>query len=164
VIELLVFDVDGCLTDGNITCSNSGDEFKNFNVKDGFGILCWQALGKKCAIITGKSSKIVEDRAKLLKIEYVFQGVSDKDKVLEKLLKELNLDYRNVAAIGDDLNDLKQLKKVGWSFAPSDALSYVKENVDTTLSLGGGKGCVREMIEKIIEKENLKEEYLKPWL
>ena len=164
MIELLVFDVDGCLTDGSIVCSNSEDEAKNFNVKDGFGILCWQALGKKCAIITGKSSKIVEDRAKLLKIEYVFQGVSDKAQVLEKLLNELNLEYSNVAAIGDDLNDLKQLKKAKWSFAPADALSYVKENVDTVLSLGGGKGCVREMIEMIIKKENLEKEYLKPWL
>ncbi len=164
MIELLVFDVDGCLTDGNITCSNSGDEFKNFNVKDGFGILCWQALGKKCAIITGKSSKIVEERAKLLKIDHVFQGVGNKAEVLEKLLKELNLEYKNVAAIGDDLNDLKQLKNVGWSFAPNDALLHVKKNVDTVLSLDGGKGCVREMIDMIIKKENLEEEYLKPWL
>ena len=164
MIELLVFDVDGCLTDGSIICSNSGDEGKNFNVKDGFGILCWRALGKKCAIITGKSSKIVEERAKLLKIDYVYQGVDNKAEVLEKLLKELDLKYENVAAIGDDLNDLKQLKKVGWSFAPADALSYVKESVNTVLKLNGGRGCVREMIEMVIEKENLKEEYLKHWL
>lgn len=164
MIELLVFDVDGCLTDGKIVCTNKGDEAKNFNVKDGFGILCWQRLGKKCAIITGKSSKIVEDRAKLLNIDYIFQGVDDKAAVLDKLLKDLNLKYENVAAIGDDLNDIQQLKKVGYSFAPSDALSHVKNIVNHVLALKGGDGAVREMIEFIIEKENLTKEYLSPWL
>lgn len=164
MIELIVLDVDGCLTDGSIITTNSGDEAKKFNVRDGFGILCWQELGKKCAIITGKSSKIVEDRAKLLKIDYVFQGVKNKAEVLVALLEKLDLKYENVAAIGDDLNDLKQLKKVGWSFAPNDALELVRDSVDTILNKDGGKGCVREMIELIINKENLTEEYLKTWL
>ncbi|MFV0481581.1 MAG: KdsC family phosphatase, partial [Campylobacteraceae bacterium] len=116
------------------------------------------------AIITGKSSKIVENRAKLLKIEHVYQGVRDKLSVLDGLLKELGLEYKNVAAIGDDLNDLKQLRKVGHSFAPADALPSVKNSVKTVLKTDGGRGTVREMIEMIVDSENLREEYEKPWL
>jgi 3-deoxy-D-manno-octulosonate 8-phosphate phosphatase (KDO 8-P phosphatase) len=164
MIELIVLDVDGCLTDGGILCTNGADEAKTFNVKDGFGIVCWHQIGKKSAIITGKSSKIVELRAKELGIEYVFQGVKDKLSVLEKLLEKLSLGFENVAAIGDDLNDYKQLQKVGWSFAPSDAMPFIRSNVKTILSVGGGKGAVREMIETIVDKENLRGEFTKRWL
>jgi 3-deoxy-D-manno-octulosonate 8-phosphate phosphatase (KDO 8-P phosphatase) len=164
VIELLVFDVDGCLTDGSIICTNSGDEAKRFNVRDGFGIISWHAIGRKSAIITGKSSTIVANRAKELGITHVFQGVGDKLAVLDELIKELGLTYENVAAIGDDTNDYKQLKKVGWSFAPKDALPFIKENVQTVLKAKGGRGAVREMIEMIVDSEGIREEFTKRWL
>jgi 3-deoxy-D-manno-octulosonate 8-phosphate phosphatase (KDO 8-P phosphatase) len=164
VIELIVLDVDGCLTDGTIFYTNEGEAAKAFNVRDGFGIVCWQKIGKKCAIITGKSSKFVEHRAKDLGIKYVFQGVQDKLGVLKELLKELNLELHNVAAIGDDTNDYKQLKSVGWSFAPADALPFIRTQVKTVLKNSGGRGAVREMIETIVDEENLRGEFEKPWL
>jgi 3-deoxy-D-manno-octulosonate 8-phosphate phosphatase (KDO 8-P phosphatase) len=164
VIELVVLDVDGCLTEGTIFYTNDGEAAKAFNVRDGFGIVCWQKMGKKCAIITGKSSKIVEHRARDLGIKYVFQGIQDKFGVLKELLKDLNLELDNVAAIGDDTNDYRQLKSVGWSFAPADALPFIRSQVKTVLRNDGGKGAVREMIELIVDKENLRGEFEKPWL
>lgn len=164
MIELVVLDVDGCLTEGTIFYTNDGEAAKAFNVRDGFGIVCWQKMGKKCAIITGKSSKIVEHRARDLGIKYVFQGIQDKFGVLKELLKDLNLELDNVAAIGDDTNDYRQLKSVGWSFAPADALPFIRSQVKTVLRNDGGKGAVREMIELIVDKENLRGEFEKPWL
>jgi 3-deoxy-D-manno-octulosonate 8-phosphate phosphatase (KDO 8-P phosphatase) len=164
VIELLVFDVDGCLSDGKLIYMENGDEGKSFDTRDGFGIVCWHALGKKSAIITGKTSKIVERRAKDLGIKYVFQGVRDKLAVLKELLKELGLELENVAAIGDDTNDYKQLKSVGWSFAPADAMPFIRSNVKSVLGSNGGKGAVREMIEMVVDYEGLREEFVKHWL
>jgi 3-deoxy-D-manno-octulosonate 8-phosphate phosphatase (KDO 8-P phosphatase) len=163
VIELLVLDVDGCLTNGSIIYTASGDEIKSFNVKDGFAIVSWMRMGKKSAIITGRESKIVARRAKELHITHLYQGVKDKQKVLEQILEAENLRFENVAAIGDDLNDVSMLKKVGWSFTPNDGSAFVKEIVDTVLEKNGGQGVVREMIEKIFQKENKIEEFLRLW-
>ncbi|MCK9257723.1 MAG: HAD-IIIA family hydrolase [Sulfurospirillaceae bacterium] len=162
MIKLLVLDVDGCLTDGKIYYTNSGDEIKAFNVKDGLAINAWIKSGKKVAIITGRESKIVKKRADELRVDYLFQGVKDKLATLEKILEKENILLDEVAAIGDDLNDLKLLKAVKWAFAPKDAASKVLECVHTTLSSCGGKGAVREMIDRIFEKENFNMEDL--WL
>lgn len=163
MIELLVFDVDGCLTDGSITYNASGDEIKTFNVKDGLAIASWMRLGKKSAIITGRESQIVARRAKELGITHLHQGIKNKQEVLETILKEENLSFENVAAIGDDLNDYTMLQKVAWSFTPADGSSFTKKIVDTILQTNGGHGAVREMIEKILEKENKTEEFLRLW-
>ncbi len=163
MIELLVLDVDGCLSDGGIIYSNSADEYKIFNVKDGLAIVSWIRLGKKVAIITGRKSKVVETRADELGVNFLFQGVKNKTAKLETILKNENLSFKNVAAIGDDLNDLKMLKKVNWSFTPKDGSHFVKDEVDTVLNLEGGKGAVREMIEMIIEKESMLGEFLELW-
>lgn len=162
MIEIIFLDVDGSLTDGGIYKTNSGDEFKKFDVKDGFGIQEWLRIGKKIAIITGKSSKIVENRAKELKILYFFQGVKDKFQKAREILELENLDFSNAAAIGDDLNDMKLLNAVKISFKPADALSSVK--ADITLSKNGGNGAVREMIEILVDRENLRDEWNKNWL
>ncbi len=161
MIEIIFLDVDGSLTDGGIYKTNSGDEFKKFDVKDGFGIQEWLRIGKKIAIITGKSSKIVENRAKELKIPYFFQGVKDKFQKAREILELENLDFSNAAAIGDDLNDMKLLNAVKISFKPADALSSVK--ADITLSKNGGNGAVREMIEILVDRENLRDEWNKNW-
>jgi len=164
VIELLVFDVDGCLTDGGIMYGNSdSEEFKTFNVKDGFGIVSWHKLGRKSAIITGRSSRVVERRAKELGISYLFQDVKDKKAVLETILDKEGLGFENVAAIGDDLNDLSLLKAVNLSFAPHDALPMVQGAVSVHLPSRGGKGCVREMIDYVVKQEGLEEEFIKLW-
>jgi len=165
MIELLVFDVDGCLTDGGITYGNSDqEEFKTFNVKDGFGIVSWMKLGRKSAIITGRKSRVVEKRAKELGITYLYQDVKDKKAALQEILDKEGLAFENVAAIGDDLNDLTLLRAVGYSFAPSDALPMVQKEVDRLLSKAGGKGAVREMIDTVVVSENLSEAFVNLWL
>lgn len=163
MIKLLVFDVDGCLSDGKIIYDNQGNESKAFNVKDGLAIASWVKLGLKSAIITGRSSKVVEKRAKELHITHLHQGVKDKKTLLEEILKDENLTWDEVGAIGDDLNDFNMLKKVGWSFTPNDGVSIIKENVTTVLSKNGGAGAVREMIDMVVKKNGLEEEFIKLW-
>jgi len=165
VIELLVFDVDGCLTDGGIMYGNSdAEEFKTFHVKDGFGIVSWMKLGKKTAIITGRSSRVVDKRAKELGINYLYQDVKNKKAVLQEILEKEGLNFNQVAAIGDDLNDLTLLRAVGLSFAPADAMPMVAKEVDVVLTKVGGKAAVREMIDIVVEKENLSEAFVNLWL
>jgi len=162
-IELIVLDVDGTMTDSHITYSENGDEIKSFNVKDGLAIASWRKLGKQVAIITGRSSKIVARRAQELRIEHFYQGVENKKEVLEGLLSKLDIKMENVAAIGDDLNDLSMLRSAALSFVPRDASSYVDKIADVILSKKGGDGAVREMIEYLIKKEGLEEKYLALW-
>jgi len=162
-IELIVLDVDGTMTDSRITYSENGDEIKSFNVKDGLAIASWRKLGKQVAIITGRSSKIVARRAKELRIEHFYQGVENKKEVLDQLLEKLGLQIDNVAAIGDDLNDLQMLKAAKISFVPRDASSYVDKIATVILSKRGGDGAVREMIEYLIVKEGLEEKFLGLW-
>lgn len=162
-IELIVLDVDGTMTDSRITYSGNGDEIKSFNVKDGLAIVSWRKLGKQVAIITGRSSAIVARRAKELHIEHFYQGIHNKREVLEKLLEKLDLSMKNVAAIGDDLNDLKMLKAAEISFVPRDASAYVDKIADVILSRKGGDAAVREMIEYLIVKEGLEKKYLELW-
>lgn len=165
MIKLLVLDVDGTLTDGGITYTNSGDELKTFDVSDGLAIATWtKKLGKKAAIITGRTSLIVEKRANDLKIEHLYQGVHNKDEILENILKEENISWNEVAAIGDDLNDYKMLKKAGLSFTPSNGSKYIKDIVNIQCSSKGGSGAVREMIEYIIREDGIEEEFIKAWL
>jgi 3-deoxy-D-manno-octulosonate 8-phosphate phosphatase (KDO 8-P phosphatase) len=162
-IELIVLDVDGTMTDSRITYSEKGDEIKSFNVKDGLAIASWRKLGKQVAIITGRSSDIVARRAKELHIEHFYQGIHNKKEVLESLLEKLELTMENVAAIGDDLNDLQMLKAAEVSFVPRDASAYVDKVATVVLSKKGGDGAVREMIEHLIKKEGLEEKYLELW-
>lgn len=162
-IELIVLDVDGTMTDSRITYSEEGDEIKSFNVKDGLAIASWRKLGKQVAIITGRSSQIVARRARELHIEHFYQGVHNKREVLESLLVKLDLSMENVAAIGDDLNDLQMLKAAHISFVPRDASAYVDKIADVILTKAGGDGAVREMIENLIVKEGLEQKYLDLW-
>ncbi len=162
-IELIVLDVDGTLTDGSITYSEKGDEIKSFNVKDGLAINSWIKLGRKAVIITGRYSNVARRRAKELGIEQFYEGVDDKDAALTEVLKSFGLSYENVAIIGDDFNDISMLEKAKISFAPNDAVAYIKELVDVKLEKNGGKGAVREMIEYLLKHENIEEEFIQLW-
>lgn len=162
-IELIVLDVDGTMTNGHITYSTAGDEIKSFNVKDGLAIASWRKLGKHVAIITGRSSAVVERRAKELRIEHFYQGIERKKEKLDEIVEKLGISYDNVAAIGDDLNDLTMLKAAAIAFVPSDASRFVEPYADITLSAKGGEGAVREMIEFLIEREGLEERFLALW-
>ncbi len=162
-IELLVLDVDGTMTDGKITYSASGDEVKSFNVKDGLGIDGWIGLGKEVAIITGRRSEVIARRAKELRIKYFFEGVKNKNEVLVSLMADLSLVQSQVAAIGDDFNDLSMIAAAGLSFAPADANEYVLKTVDVKLNTNGGDGAIREMIEHIVKEEGLWEKFIAQW-
>ena len=162
-IELIVLDVDGTMTDSRITYSETGDEIKSFNVKDGLAIAAWRKLGKRVAIITGRKSAIVARRAEELRIEHFYQGVEKKTEVLDRLLEKLSLTYEEVAAIGDDLNDLSMLRRASIAFVPKDASVFVEKEADVILSKKGGDGAVREMIEYLIDKEGLTERFLSLW-
>lgn len=162
-IELIVLDVDGTMTDSRISYTEAGDEVKSFNVKDGLGIVSWMKLGKKVAIITGRNSKIVAKRAKELGIEYYYQGIKDKRKVLAELLEKLDISYDQVATIGDDLNDYTMLQDAAISFVPKDAAGVVEKIATVSLRRRGGDGAVREMIDYLIEKEGLTEELHRIW-
>jgi 3-deoxy-D-manno-octulosonate 8-phosphate phosphatase (KDO 8-P phosphatase) len=164
MIKLLILDVDGCLTNGDIIYSSEGIETKHFNVKDGFGISSWVRLGNEVAIITGRQSSIVAKRADELGIKHLFQGIKDKDGVLRKLLNTLNIGLDEVAAIGDDLNDYKMLQSVAKSFTPHNGVAEIKEIVDTVLSKNGGDGAVREMIDILIQENNQQEKFMALWI
>ncbi len=164
MIELIVLDVDGTLTDGKITYTNNGDEIKSFDVSDGLAVAVWtKKFGKKAAIITGRKSSLVEKRAKELNIEHLYQGVHNKDEVLADILKKEGISWNQVAVIGDDLNDYKMLKKAGLSFTPQNGSKYIKEIVNVVCENRGGEGAVREMIEYIFKEDGLEEEFLKLW-
>jgi len=164
MIKLLILDVDGCLTDGKIIYSNESAETKEFNVKDGLAIVSWIKLGNQVAIITGRESIIVKKRADELGIQHLYQGVKDKASLLRELITSLSLEFYEVAAIGDDLNDFKMLSLAGRSFTPADGVKEIREVVDTVLSKSGGDGAVREMIDIILEENDQKEDFLSLWI
>jgi 3-deoxy-D-manno-octulosonate 8-phosphate phosphatase (KDO 8-P phosphatase) len=161
---LIVLDVDGCLTDGKIIYTSDGGEIKSFNVKDGLAISSWIKIGNHAAIITGRNSTIVQKRADELGIKHLFQGVKDKEKVLNELIDSLGFKYYEVGAIGDDLNDYKMLRSVGRSFTPKDAVKEVRELVDTVLTCNGGEGAIREMIDILVDEGDLREQFMAVWL
>jgi len=155
MIKLLVFDIDGTLTNGQISYDANGVETKSFDVKDGAAIESWcKKFGYKAAFITGRSSAIVDKRGKELGVQYIYQGVKDKVVVLEEILNIEGWDFSHVAAIGDDLNDLKMLQKVKIAFCPNDATEVVKEMVDVVTKKCGGHGAGREMIEYVLKIED----------
>lgn len=164
MIDLIVLDVDGCLTDGKIIYSSSGDETKAFSVKDGLAIRSWLDLGHKAAIITGRKSALVERRAKELGITYLHQGVKDKATLLREICQDNDIALRNVAAIGDDLNDYKMLEMVGRSYTPNDGAKHVKKIVNVVCASKGGEGVVREMIESLFEINDEVGEFLALWV
>ncbi len=163
MIKLIVLDVDGCLTNGQIIYGESGEEIKAFNVKDGLAIKSWMALGHEVAIITGRQSKIVKRRADELGILHLYQGVKDKLRRIKMLCSDLGIDFDDVAAIGDDLNDLKMLSQAGRAYAPADASHYICDRVDHVLKRNGGEAVVREMIEDVIRSNGEEEAFLAKW-
>ena len=152
-IKLLLLDVDGVMTDGGITYSNSGDEFKKFNIQDGYGLVKLQRKGISAGIITGRLSNIVARRAEELGIKEVYQNLENKSEAYETIKTKLNLTDKEIAYIGDDEFDLPVLEQVGFSAAPADAVPLVKKRVQYVCSRNGGDGAVREVIDLILEHQ-----------
>ena len=163
-IKLIILDNDGVLTDGKIIYDNNKLESKNFNAKDGLGIKLLQFSDIKLAIITGRSSKVVEQRCDDLQINLLFQGVRNKLKKTTELLKELNLDWENVAYMGDDWNDFPVMEKCNISAVPADAFDDIRSRADLVTKRNGGEGAVREFIELILKKQGKYEESLQKLL
>ena len=150
-IKFLVLDVDGVLTDGGMYYSNSGDEFKKFNTKDGMGIKLAIKQGIKIAFLSnGKNTALISNRAALLGVEYVYVGFDNKMKVLKEWMNELKLEFSDIAYIGDDINDAEVISHVGLSACPADAVKSIKEKVNIILTIKGGEGCVREFIDNYL--------------
>ncbi len=164
MIKLIILDVDGCLSDGKLIYSADSIESKNFNVKDGLGITTWIKMGNQVAIITGRNSKIVQKRAEELGVQHIYQGIRDKDRVLREIVNSLGLNFYEVSAIGDDLNDYNMLNLVGRSFTPKDGVKEIKEIVNKVLSRSGGDGAVREMIDILVDENDQREEFLAVWI
>jgi YrbI family 3-deoxy-D-manno-octulosonate 8-phosphate phosphatase len=153
-IKLIVFDVDGTMTDGKLYYSASGEELKRFSVRDGLGTILLNLAGFETAIITSENSPIVTARAKKLNIKHVILGSRKKITALTKLADDLALNFEQIAFVGDDLNDLEVLKAVGFSACPRNAVSAVKDIVDFISVYDGGKGAIREIAEKILLSQN----------
>lgn len=157
MIELLLLDVDGTLTDGKIYYSSLQEEIKAFNIKDGLALRVWKKMGRKSAIITGRQSNIVQKRAEELGIDWVFMGVENKGEIALKLQQDLKLAKAQVASIGDDLNDLSMFAQSGLNFSPRNGATQILQKVDYVLESAGGEGAVREMIERIFIFEGLED-------
>ena len=147
-IHLVVLDVDGVMTDGGLHYSSDGRDFKTFNVKDGMGITRAIKQGVNFAIISASShSEAIKIRAEVLGIQHVYVTKEPKLQVLESLLYAQGLGFEQVAYIGDDINDVETLEKVGVGAAPADAMPEAKAAADIVLNTRGGRGCVREFLD-----------------
>ena len=150
-IKLLVIDVDGVMTDGGMYFAESGDQFKKFNTKDGMAILHLTERNFQVAIISsGFKCEAVQTRAKMLGIQNCVVNREPKLGTLKSICDKLKIELKNVAIIGDDINDLEIMKNVGFSACPKDAVNAVKSQVDVILNGKGGEGCVRELIDLYI--------------
>lgn len=150
-IKLLVLDVDGVMTDGGMYFTENGDQIKKYNTKDGMAIMRLTSNGFKIAIISsGFSNGMVERRAEMLKIQHCHVTREKKIDVLKNILQQEKLELKNVAIIGDDINDLEVMRSVGFAACPSDAVQIVKANVDLVLQQKGGHACVREFIDNYL--------------
>ena len=149
-IKMLATDVDGVLTDSGMYYSENGDEMKKFNTRDGMGLVLLRKAGFKVAIVTSEDTKIVERRAAKLKITDLLQGARDKVAAMEVLMKRHSLTWDEVAYIGDDVNDLEVLKRVGFAATPSDATVENKKAAQYITKKKGGEGCVREICDILL--------------
>jgi 3-deoxy-D-manno-octulosonate 8-phosphate phosphatase (KDO 8-P phosphatase) len=163
-IELVIFDVDGVLTDGSLFIGDDGQEYKAFNSKDGHGIRMLREGGIKSAIITGRTSEVVLHRAQDLDIDIVMQGHRDKRPAFRQLLEDTNLTPEVIAYVGDDVVDLPVMTQVGLAIAVNDAHAMVKRHAHWTTNAAGGKGAAREICEFILEARGTLEEQLNGYL
>lgn len=149
-ITHLVLDVDGVFTNGTVLFSKEGELAKQFDMRDGMGLEIIRELGVEVVVMTSEESELVKQRMKKLNIKEAFFGVKDKYGLLQHLISEKRIDLSNIAYIGDDVNDLANMCSVGWSLAPKNAISIVKQNADIVLSTESLKGAIREACNFIL--------------
>lgn len=163
-IRLVIFDVDGVLTDGSLFLSDSGEEYKAFHSRDGHGIKMLQRTGVRVAIITGRTSNVVAHRMKDLGVTLCYQGSLEKLPVFEKVIEELQLDPSHVAYVGDDVVDLPVMRRVGFAVAVQDAHPLVKKHAHWQTPNAGGRGAARDVCELIMEAQGTLETELGKYL
>ncbi len=163
-IKLIIFDVDGVLTDGGLYFSDDGQEFKRFNSLDGLGIKILKDNGIEPAIITARNSKTVEHRMKNLGIKHFYQGQNDKLVAFNDLLNKLKLNADQVAYMGDDVIDLPVMTKVGLPISVANAHELVKEHSCIITDKIGGHGAVREVCDFILKAQDKFDEAMKTYL
>lgn len=159
-IKMLVFDVDGVMTDGSITYDENGKEYKTFNSKDGHGIVRMNKAGFITAIITARNNETVRHRAENLNITEMYQGYKYKLPALQELMKKYKLTLENIAYMGDDLPDYCILAGVGLAACPADAVKEVQEVCNFVSHYNGGRGAVRELCDFILEVQGIEKEYI----
>ena len=150
-IRLVVLDADGVLTDGALFYGARGMHGKNFSVRDGLALVLLRRAGIKTMILSGRKSGALAGRSNELDVDFVFDGVRDKLAVLRKFCSEHGYTMKEISYMGDDLPDIQVLKAVGFSAAPGNAVSEVRNVVDFVATCNGGKGAVRELAEKILK-------------
>ena len=148
--EMLILDVAGVLTDGQLFYGTGGIEIKAFNVHDGFGLKKIQQKGISVAIVSGRESDIVEKRANELGIRFLFQNIAEKKEVLPELHQRSGIEPQHMAHVGDDLPDVELFKSVGLGIAVADALFEVRKSADLVTKAKGGEGAVREVCELLL--------------
>lgn len=153
--KLILTDIDGVWTDGGMYYDQTGNEWKKFHTYDSAGVFFAHQMGIPVGIITGESTEIVRRRSEKLKIDFLFQAVTDKLIVAEGLCREMKISLDEIAYIGDDLNDIRLMKAVGMSFCPSSAPEYIKKRVRWITKKRGGEGAFREMVETLIGQEQI---------
>ncbi len=163
-IDLLIMDVDGVLTQGEVIYTDTGDQIKIFSVKDGLGLRLLMDAGIQTAIVTGRSAGALDARVKNLGIPYLLHGVSDKAAALSELVAQSGIPAHRIAFIGDDLPDLPIMKRVGVAIAVADAVPEVIERAAITTNRPGGKGAVRETCEAILKAKGLWETAIETFL
>lgn len=152
-IKLVIFDVDGVLTDGTLYLGDDGQEYKAFNSKDGLGMKLLQKSGIEIGIITGRTSNVVKIRMESLGIKHIYQGQRHKVPAYETLRDELGLENEQIAYAGDDVVDLPVMKLAGLAFTVQDAHRRVKQQADWQTRQPGGHGAAREICELIMEAQ-----------
>jgi len=150
-VELLLVDVDGVLTDGGVTLDARGEETKTFHIRDGLGLRLWLRAGWRAGIVTGRASGAVAARAAELGITILHQGVGDKLAAVRGIVDGCGLSWERTAFVGDDLPDLEVVRRCGVGVAVADACAEVRAAADLVTTLPGGRGAVRETIERLLD-------------
>jgi len=163
-IKLVVFDVDGVLTDGSLFVGDDGQEYKAFHSRDGLGMKLLRKSGVEIGIITARTSDVVKHRMENLDIQHVYQGRLDKLPALEELLAKLGLSFEQTAYVGDDIVDLPVMRQVGLAIAVQDAHPLAKQHAHWQTPHGGGRGAARDVCELIMEAQNTLDTQLESFL
>jgi 3-deoxy-D-manno-octulosonate 8-phosphate phosphatase (KDO 8-P phosphatase) len=162
-IKVVIFDVDGVLTDGGLTIGDDGQEYKTFNSQDGFGMKLLRQSGIQMAIITGRSSKVVTQRAESTGVMHFYQGVEDKLEAFNDLVSKMKIKPEEAAFMGDDVVDMPAMLRCGLAIAVPSAPESVKQRSHYVTIKQAGHGAVREVCELIMQAQGTLDEQLAPF-